>query len=232
MVSFIVIVIGSWTYISNPASFDKVNELQKKSQTQSLKIDNWKTYNNPDIGFSFKYPANIRFLKENEYKEDSEKAYIKLEIKDIGKVEDPMDFNMEDAMKNIQALSSGEFGLEHDFPFTPSKTVKTVGFLFAQDFLVLTRFEICDVTLERKLLFYFNNKQILLTLYAPVELLLETMPAYFTTDTNNCGDDLIWNQEKQTDFYNNLKAGNASPVIQKWFNQFDEISETIIFAHR
>ena len=232
LVLFAFIAAISWTYISNPASFNTIFDLQKRYESQASEAENWLKYNNPEIGFSFEYPSNLLFLKENEYNQDSQKSFIKLEIKDIGKVEDPMDFNFEDAMKNIEALSSGKFGLEYDFPFTPSKMVKTVGFLFAQDFLVLARFEICNVTLERKLLFYFNNKQIVLTLYAPTKQLFKTMPEYFTIDKANCGDALIWNQEEQTDFFNSLKVGNASPIIQKWYNQFDKISETIVFAHR
>jgi hypothetical protein len=232
LVLFAFIAAASWTFISSPEKFDEILDFPKEQQTQISKSETWEKYDNSEVGFSFKYPSSLTFLKENEYNKDSKMSFIKIEIQDIGKVENPMDFNFDDAMINIESLSSGKFGLEYNFPFAPSKTVKSVGFLFAQDFLVIARFELCSVTLERKLLFYFNNKQMVLSLFAPIDLLLETMPNYFTIDKNNCGDVHIWNQEKQTDFYNSLKAGNASPIIQKWFDQFDEISETIVFAHR
>ena len=189
-------------------------------------------YDNPDIGFSFEYPGDIQFLKTGTYPNDPSQTYLHVELKNIGEKTDPMDFNMEDAMKNIESLSAGKFGLEYDFAFQPSKKVKSVGFLFAQDFLVLGRFEICSVVLERKLLFYFNNKQIVITLHAPVEKLKTSMSEYFIVNNENCGDELIWNFDKQEEFYNRLLAGTASSEIQKWFDAFDQISESIIFAHR
>lgn len=194
--------------------------------------DLWQVYDNPEVGFSFKYPHTITLLEEGEYNKNLKQSYIKLEIKNIGEKEGPLDFDLDEAMKNIEALSGGEFGINHDFPLVSSKKARTVSFLFAQDFIVLSRFEVCSVILERKLLFYFNNKQILITLHGPVETLRETMPEYFTVNETNCGEEKIWDFDKQDKFYKSLVDGNGSKEIQSWFDSFDEVSETIIFAHR
>ena len=82
------------------------------------------------------------------------------------------------------------------------------------------------------MLFYFNNKEITITLYGPVDKLKTTMPEYFTVDEANCGMDTIWDFDKQNDFYEALANGKGSKEIQEWFDLFDQISETIIFVHR
>ncbi len=194
--------------------------------------DLWQLYENFEVGVSLKYPSDIVLLEENEYNENPKQVYIKVETKDMGEKVTPLDFSKEDEMKNVEALTNGEFGLESNFVFVPSKNVKSVGFLYAQDFMVLSRFEVCDVTLERKLLFYFNNQQIIITLYASINELKETMPDYFVINEENCGEEKIWNFEKQDEFYAKLESGNCSAEIQKWFDDFDQISETVIFAHR
>ncbi len=227
---FVFLIIAGWTYQTEIKAF--INSVIDTSKQRSAQESGLKKYDNPEIGFSFEYSSDIHLLKEGSYASDPNQSYLHVELKNIGEKIDPMDFDKEDAIKNIESLSAGKFGLEYDFAFQPSKQVRSVGFLFAQDFLVLARFEICSVVLERKLLFYFNNKQIVITLNAPVKKLKESMAEYFTINEENCGDEQIWDFEKQEEFYNRLLAGSASTEIQKWFNAFEQISESIIFSHR
>ena len=194
--------------------------------------DLWPFYNNPAVGISFNHPPDIILLEDGVVMDDAEQIYLEVEIKNIGEQVEPIDFDYDEAMENIQDLSGGEFGLAHGFPFENSQQVKSVGFLFAQDYMVLARFEVCDVALERKLRFYFNNKQITLTLFGPEDTLTKTMSKYFTVDPDNCGDYKMWDFDKQADFYQELLDGTASPEVQKWFDSFDDIAEKIIFAHR
>jgi hypothetical protein len=194
--------------------------------------DLWQIYDSPELGFSFNYPMHVKLLKDNEYNEDKGETYIKIRPKDIGTKEWPTDLSLEDEKKNIKTLHRGEFGINRGFSLENSEKVKTVGFLFAQDFMTLARFEVCNVTLERSLIFYFNNKEITITLYGPIDTLKETMSEYFTINEENCFEEKIWDFEKQNDFYEKLVNGNGSSEIQEWFNLFDQISETIIFAHR
>jgi len=206
-------------------------EFNNSGQAKAIldETDLWPIYDNFEVGFSFKYPANVNWLEKNK---DETQLYVDVTLKDIGVTDIPMQLSAEDEMKTIEDLTAGEFGAVAGFSFAPSEKVKTVGFLFAQDYLVLARFEVCSVTLERKLTFYFKNKQITITLYGPVKTLKETMPEYFTVNADNCGEETIWDFDKQAELYNTLLAGEGSEEIQAWFDIFDDISETIIFAHR
>ncbi len=234
IISLILFISGCSFFSENDEKKSKVEEFSsaEKLNIDIAKSEKWQVYDNPDIGFSLKYPKNIRLLAESEYPDSKNYTYLKVELKEIGYFETPMEFSKEDAMKTIEALSAGEFGLEYDFPLSASKKVRTVGFLFAQDFLVLARFDMCDVCLERKLLFYFNNKQIVITIFGPVNKLKEAMPEYFTADKDNCGSEKRWDFDKLDTFYQTLEKGNAPTDIQIWYNQFNELSESILFAHR
>ena len=56
----------------------------------------------------------------------------------------------------MEALSKGDYGDHIDFALDASQEVRKVGDTYGQDFLVLGRFEICDVQFERKL-YFFND---------------------------------------------------------------------------
>ena len=230
--SLILLLIVILIIFSGYKLLSKEKESNQNEQTTESETSSLKTYNNPEVGFSFQYPSEMIFLNEDQYNRDPEKTYLKVDLKKIGEQEKPMDLDKEEEMNNIEVLNRGEFGITPDFSLPSSQKVKSVGFLFAQDYLVLSRFEICNVTLERKLLFYFNNQQITITSFAPLNKLKETMSEYFTINNENCGQEKIWDFEKQDQFYNKLTNQNGSPEIQKWFNDFDQLSEAIIFAHR
>lgn len=194
--------------------------------------DLWQLYDNSEVDFSFQYPHDVTLINTSEKITNLEQTYISVRLKDIGTKENPMDLDAEEEMATIEALHSGEFGENHDFVLDASKDVRSVGFLFAQDLAVLSRFEVCNVTLERKLVFYFNNKEITITLYGPTDTLKETMPEYFTANSENCRDETVWNLDMQEEFYNELVDANGSEEIQRWYDYFDQIAETITFAHR
>ena len=42
----------------------------------------------------------------------------------------------------------------------------------------------------------------------------------------------MWNHQKQNEFYKKLESGNGSEEIQIWFDDFDQIIETVIFTHK
>ena len=198
----------------------------------NLHAQQTKKYNNKAVGFSFDYPAGVKLLKINEYSNDRSNYYIKVSIQNIGEKLHPGDFNKEQAMKTISELTSGKYGEEYDWALQSSKKVRSIGFLFAQDYMVTGRFDVCDVALERSVLFFFNNKQIVITSYGSVVKLRATMSEFFKKDKANCGDDLLWNMDRIDEFIYLLDKGKASKEIQDWYDGFDEIVESIIFAHR
>lgn len=190
--------------------------------------DLWNFYSDDELGFSFNYPNDITLLAPDTVIDNS-KIYIKVDLQDMQMWEWPMMLSKEDEMRNVEALSSWEFGIEQDFPLSESKKVKAVWNIFAQDFIVLWRFDVCDVVLERILLFYYDNKQITITLIWPKALINEK---YIAVDRDNCWEDKVWSMDKQVELYNSLVESKENEDIQRWYNVFDEIAETITFEDK
>ncbi|MBU1090043.1 hypothetical protein KKF38_04620 [Patescibacteria group bacterium] len=182
--------------------------------------DLWQFYENSKVGFSLRYPHEITPGKD-----------LRIESELVSSLgEQPLGFTTENAEKIRSALATGKFGENDlDWPLEESKQVKNLGELNGQDFLVLGRFEVCDVVFERKLVFYQNDYQIVLTFIAPREKIVAENPEFFTTNPENCGAIPIWNFEKQKDFYVALREGNGSESAQAWFDTFDKIAATIEF---
>lgn len=188
--------------------------------------DLWNLFENEEVGFSFQYPGDVTVIEGMETPNPDQLSLL-VTLKEIGKVDEPGDLDKAESQKNIEALNAGEFGTVSDFALESSQKTTSVGFLFAQDYLVLSRFEVCNVTLERKLSFYFNNQFITLAFKGPAGKLIETMPDYFVEDAENCGNEKVWDFDKQDAFYQTLVEGNGAPEIQDWFQRFDQIAETI-----
>jgi hypothetical protein len=226
--------INTNTNTSEEAISPEEEEFNNSGQAKAVEdeTDLWPFYNNDELGISFNYPPEIILLENDTMMNDTKQSYLEVNIKDIGEQINPWDPNKEEAMNNIEALSAGEFGIASGFAFEESQQVKSVGFLFAQDYVILARFEVCSISLERKLRFYFNNKEITLTLFGPINTLMKSMPEYFKLDADNCGSTIMWDFDKQSEFYQKLNTGQAAPKIQNWYDNFDKISEEIIFAHR
>lgn len=181
-------------------------------------------YEDAEIGISFEYPNNVVYLSESVQPGD---VYVNVRVKDIGTAETPLDLDPETEQETIEALKNGEFGTQYDFPFKQSKQVRTIGNINAQDFLVLFRFELCNVSLERKLVFYHNDKEITITLYGPVQTLKEEMKEYFMKNKKQCGKELYWDFEMHEEFYQTLRNGDAPEAIQTWYDSFETIVETL-----
>lgn len=187
--------------------------------------DLWMFYEDENAKFNIKYPHDVAFGK----KEDGKQLVLTVKSEPIDTLNDTMGYNAETALKNRAALESGGYGDHVDFALEESQKVKQVGEKNAQDFLVLSRFEVCNVTFERKLYFFNADHQIVITLFADPDAIISTSPEFFTTDTKNCGEEKIWDFEKIPSFYQTLVDGKGSETTQHWFDVFDEIVETIEF---
>ncbi len=184
--------------------------------------DLWNFYENDVSGLSIKYPHNVSF-GEN----DDDLFTLRIESNLVDSLEGTMGYNEETALENIIALESGEYGEDVDFPLEVSKKVVDVDGINAQEFMVLGRFEVCDVILERKLYFFNNDYQIVVILFASANKIIESMPEYFELNKDNCGDSEIWNFDKQSDFYKTLENNQGSEITQEWFDTFDDIVNSI-----
>jgi len=184
--------------------------------------DLWQFYDDSEAGFNLKYPHNVSLKADADFQ-------LTVEVKPIAHLANTMGFTEETALKNQAALAKGKFGEEVDWPLRDSEQVVNLGNFNAQDFLVLARFDVCDVSFQRKLVLYPNDYQVVISLTAPREKLVLENYGYFTTNPENCGEQKIWDFDKQDDFYEELAAGRGSKTTQEWFDTFDAIVSTIEF---
>jgi len=206
---------------------EKIDELTEKlaEELKKTELENWQTYTDTEVGFSLKYSPDIKF---NIKKPPTELTlYITAEKIDSLQDEAPLGYGRLNALEDIQALEKGEYGVDVDFD--SNKKVAKIDNKYAKDFVVFTRFEVCDVTFERKLVFYNNNYRVILTLRGPKNQIIESLPEYFKYDELNCGNSKIWDFDKQDDFYNDLIEKKSSTVAQNWFDTFDQILSTFEF---
>lgn len=214
----------------NDMSEEEFNNSWRAKAIES-ETDLWNFYDNTQVGLSLQYPLNTTLLWDDSYPESDGKIYMKINLKEIWEANDEaMSLTSEEEKENISTLSTWEFWENADFVFDDSKKVIPVWNTFAQDYFVLSRFDVCDVTLERTVLFYFNNKEIKITSYFPKSELQKLMPEIFIKDELNCWPDLMWDNSKQSDFYNALNEENAPEDIQMWFNDFNKMIETILIT--
>jgi len=185
--------------------------------------DLWSYYDNLMAGFTIKYPHSVSFDNKNA------DSFYKLSIsaEKIETLEGTMGFNKETALKNQESLNNGDYGTDVDWPLEVSKKVVDLGNVNAQEFMVLGRFEVCSVSFIRTLYFFNGDNQIVISLSGPENEIVETMPEYFTTDPANCGEQKIWDFEKQAQFYIDLADNKGSVVAQEWFDTFAKIITTI-----
>ena len=184
--------------------------------------ESWQSYEDSEAGFFLQYPPNVSLETDGEFQ-------LVIESEAIETLAGPMGFTKETALTNQAALMSSEYGEEIDWPVPESKTVRNLGDMNAQEFMVLSRFDICDVTFERKLVFYPNDHQVVITLIGPRKHLANSMAQYFTTDEKNCGETKVWISEEQGLFYQDVSDDWGSAAVQNWFYIFEEIVRTVKF---
>jgi len=222
ILALIIIVYGVYhIWFKAPTENALINKDTSINKTETK--ETWKTYENKDAGFSIKYPDTVSLNKK-----EADKQYrMIVDIEPVSSLKGTMGFNKETALKNIESLSKGEYGIKVDWPVKESRRIRKIGNTYAQDFIVLSRFEVCDVVFERKLYFFNNDYQIIVTLIGPKEGIITSLPSFFVSDKDNCGQDKRWDFKKQEEFIGMLNNGKAPKPAQDWFNLFDKIVETI-----
>jgi hypothetical protein len=210
---------------------EKVTELEKEfnesGQAKAItdETDLWKVYESKDAGFSIKYPTTVNFEEKT-----ADGLYdLSIETANIDTLEGTLGFDKETAKQNLESLKNGEYGKKVDWPLDGSEKVVKIGNTYAQEFAVFSRFEVCSVIFERKLYFFNDNYQIIITLAGPKEKIIDSSPDYFKIDKENCGSEKVWNFDRQKEFFTNLKNNNGSEIALNWFNTFDKIIGTIEF---
>lgn len=187
-----------------------------------------------DAGFSIEYPSDSTEFCTNPYVSASgSPMLLSIEISPLNEIDSQQTngYDKETSLKDQEALKDGKFGESIDFSYAPSEQVIKIGDTFGKDFMVLGRFNECDVLFERKLIFYNNGCRIILTLEMEKDEIIKSMPDFFGIDNENCGDALTWkrsgDENSQDDFYNALSSKTASIIAQDWYNTFDLIVNSL-----
>jgi hypothetical protein len=189
--------------------------------------DLWRIYSDDEAGFSFKYPHNVELAADSYYRGDA--LGVAIDVQDVADMEQdaPLSMDKRTIEINQAALALGNYGEDVDMPYGPSRQVRTLSGINAQDFIVFGRFEVCNVAMERKLYFIHNDTQVILTVYGSRDHIMEESAEYFTTHPSHCAEEIVWDFEKQEDFYHALVNDNLGPYAQEWMQAFEGIVRTV-----
>ncbi len=190
------------------------------------------TYTHPTLGLSFQHDPLIPVVDSTA--PSTSASYLRIFTKDLSNYQDePNGYDLETALLDKKALDNNSLSnVTIDWPATPSTLTHLNNNTYAQEFMVLSRLDVCDVTLERRLIFYYKNHQIILVYQGDPQWLSQDN-TYLITDPNNCGDSKVWDFENNTaqTFISDLKNNQASPAIQSWYNQLTQILTTVTFSN-
>ncbi len=210
-----------------PAEDDKTEEIQVKGDY----------FANETIGVNFFVPESVKFEEGGIGTSD----FLTLTIthEDVENLAEGGLYSRNMAESVMEALEKGEKGPGLDFEEEASEQVVSLGELNAREGIVFGRFEVCDVTFERILVFYPEHEgkiyQVVVNLKADKDKMMETFPDYFHTDTDNCGEELVWIQQAETGenmrifskFHHYEILGNSNPLIIEWYQMFEAIKQGI-----
>lgn len=209
-----------------------VEEVNENTNTE--KEIKWEEYSTED--FSFQYPSTVEFI--DDYPNNPDNMMLKVEIDKLKDIDEkaPLGMGKDTAKKDFEALKTGSYGEDIDFSSDNDKRTFYIDGYYGKHYLVFTRFEVCDVTFERNLIFYIEDKvdqeeskRVKITLYGPTEKIKKTNPYFFST-TENCPTIEAWKEnlsDTQDSFYRDLTRNEASQEAQEWFYTFTDIINTI-----
>jgi len=234
----IIAVIGGGVYFLNQKQeTQKTNENQFQISKEEQEFndsgrakaiedetDLWQVYEDKS-GFTVKYPGNVALG------DSKDGLSLKIESTKINDLNGTLGYNKETAIKNKQAIENGQVGENVDFPFEDSMSIIELGRTPARDFVVFSRFDVCNVVFERKAYFFKDDYQVVVTLSTPKEQIVKSYPQYFKIDKANCGNEMIWNFDKQKEFYEKAKKGELG-VASEWLTTFDSIIKTLDISPR
>lgn len=190
------------------------------------KTTEWKTYTSTDNLFSFVYPSEVNISTVSNFLpipfHDNE-LYVREQNMD-SLTDGTMNYDKDTAIADQKSLQSGDFGEKAlDFAVSASQKVINVGGINAKTFMVLGRFVVGDITLERIVILYKNNKQIILNLKGPTRVFISDSPQYFSYSNR------VSSWINTDAFYRALESHKGPPAAQKWYDDFDQILSTFEF---
>ncbi len=187
-----------------------------------------------EAGFKMNYPSDAVVFSNNYFVNTTgTDIVLVVQVKKISDLssDEALGYDKETSLKDETALKEGTYGEDVDFAYGPSKKVVKIKDIYAKEFIVFGRYEACDSVFEKHLIFYNNGYQVIITLIADKDGVIESMPEYFAAGTENCGETMAWKMQEgknsQDDFYDALQAGAVSERVKTWLNSYSYIAENI-----
>lgn len=183
-------------------------------------------YADNQAGFSLSYPATVSLGGTPE-----EKLFLTIRSTLITNLDAPLGFDKKTAQEDAAALAQGQFGYRYiGCALEQSEQVRKIGGeekLYGKIYMSLVCLEACDVKFDRTIIFYNNGYQIVITLSANKEKIINSMPEYFQTDPANCSNKPFWNYNLINKFNQTLIDQQGSADAQQWYETFNEIVDSI-----
>lgn len=239
----IIISVLTTFFITNNKSAPKITEINTSTTIPCQTFDtttNWKTYTDKLSGLSFKYPSTITI---NNFNLDPQflSPYLKVSVAEMDNLEGDgllpaWYLDKENSLAIKKSLESGK--LNTDQTTSPTtvmggnnyKLVNLSKSINGEVYDVSGRFDICDVTLERNLIFYIKNYQILITYgLGDGEAIQHLIPTkYLKNPPKECIQYKVWADTEN--FYKDLSENKGeNQITQDWYNNFDKIISSIKF---
>jgi hypothetical protein len=175
---------------------------------------NWTIYQDNRVGFSFKYPPELVTVN-NSTDEGLSLSVTTEKLADIP--EDlPSFMGRKDALEEKSRLAQGL-----------GERIFKIDSLNGDISTTYSMFEVCSVMFVKKLTFYPNDYRVMLTLNGPEKKIIAAMPDSFKQDPANCGENLIWNQDKKSNFETVLLNHQGQGLAQTWYDTFYAIANTV-----
>ncbi|MFA6307307.1 MAG: hypothetical protein WCS88_03715 [Patescibacteria group bacterium] len=198
-----------------------------------IDTNDWQTYINEEVGFSFNYPSKMKYIKDYTY--STEELSYQVDVKKIADMSEEIAacLDKNTTLKNIEYLKNEQVkSVCYDWhPLEESIKLVDLGNVNARDSIRLRSWEICDLSFNRELLFYYNGYLVNIIIRGPFQDIVDSMDQYFG---NVCGEGLdTWIDQDniESKFYNELINNTASPVAQEWFDSLEQIILTFKFIN-
>lgn len=166
-------------------------------------------FQNTDLDFAFVYPQDRTTIASNPYLRN-ESGRLMLGI-------------------NIAPSGGEDLLMDYEYAYKPSIKVKNWLGTKLTEYIVFSKYDICNVTFERSTAFENKKHQVLIILTANTNTIMESeeMAGYFKENNQNCGSQKAWDLKKLDGFYNELVAGNACTLAQNWYDTFNSVLELL-----
>jgi len=228
-------VIGYFGWQNYQLKLEKEVADVQPEPSPAVEIDgtaDWETYEDKLLGFSFKYPIDVKL--SDLIKSSEEKIQLNVLVTPVDELADaaPFGYTKATALSDRESLKNGKFGKHLQGLRESHEVIKIVDDVNAKVFTILQEIEVCNVQFVRKAIFYYKGNQIILSFSAPKDNIISENSEYFSTEPANCGEMTIWSTDDNSPlrFYQALAAGQTVGQSQYWYDTFNQILSTFKFV--